>query len=87
MPIFFIFSSKEEYDKFKLKDFRTLPDGIIYGLDNGAIRDEIVDCLHLNTDIRPIFLIANTNSEVVFMKQGYTIGLGEQMLKVVAKIK
>ena len=27
------------------------------------------------------------NSEVVFAKQGYTIGLGEQMLKVMAKVK
>ncbi len=30
--------------------------------------------------------IANANSEVVFMKQGYTIGLGEQLLKVMAKL-
>jgi hypothetical protein len=64
-----------------------LPDGIIYGLDNGMIRDEIVDGLHLNTESRPIFLIANANSEVVFMKQGYTIGLGEQMLKILSLLK
>ena len=79
--------SKEDYDKFKLKNFSELPDGIVYGLDEGEVRDEIVDGLHLNTDSRPIFLIANANSEVVFVKQGYTIGLGEQLLKVIAKIK
>ena len=87
LPILFIFSSQEEYNKFKLKNFNELPDGIVYGIDEGSIREEIVDGLHLNTESRPIFLIANANSEVVFVKQGYTIGLGEQMLKVLAKIK
>ena len=87
LPIIFIFDNREEYNKFKIKNFEELPDGILYGLDNGTIRDEITECLHINTDIRPIFLIANSNSEVVFVKQGYTIGLGEQMLKTIAKLK
>ena len=87
LPIIFIFNNKEEYNKFKLKNFNELPEGIVYGLDEGDIHNEIVDGLHLNTDIRPIFIIANANSEVVFMKQGYTIGLGEQMLKVMANMK
>ena len=88
IPMFFIFSDREEYDKFILKGFSELPNGIVYGLDEeGTVRDEIMDGLHLNTDSRPIFIIANANSEVVFLKQGYTIGLGEQLLKVMAKIK
>ena len=87
LPIIFVFSSKDEYNKFKLKNFDSLPENIVYGIDDGSIRDEIIDCLHLNTDIRPIFLIGNANSEVLFIKQGYTIGLGEQLLKVMAKLK
>ena len=87
LPMIFVFSSKEEYDQFKLKSFSELPEGIVYGIDGGEIRDEIAGGLHLNTESRPIFLIANANSEVVFVKQGYTIGLGEQLLKVMAKIK
>ena len=88
LPIIFIFSDQEAYDKFKLKDFNALPNGIVYGLDDeGIVRDEIVDGLHINAESRPIFIIANANSEVVFMKQGYTIGLGEQMLKVIALLK
>ena len=86
LPMIFVFCSKEDYDKFKMKNFSELPEGIVYGLDEGEIRDEIVDGLHLNTEIRPIFIIGNANSEVVFVKQGYTIGLGEQMLKVMAKL-
>ena len=86
LPMIFVFSSQEEYEKFKLKNFSELPDNIVYGLDDGAIRDDLVESLHLNKDSRPIFIIANANSEVVFVKQGYTIGLGEQMLKVIAKM-
>ncbi len=88
LPMVFIFSDREEYEKFKLKNFSELPEGIVFGLDEeGTVRDEIMDGLHLNTDSRPIFIIANGNSEVVFVKQGYTIGLGEQMLKVMARLK
>ena len=87
LPMIFVFNSKEEYDKFKLKNFSELPDGITYGLDNGTIRDELVESLHLSNDSRPIFIIANANSEVVFVKQGYTIGLGEQMLKIMSKAR
>ena len=87
LPLIFIFSDKADYDKFKLKNFSELPDGITYGLDDGTIRDDLVESLNLNNDSRPIFIIANANSEVVFVKQGYTIGLGEQMLKVMAKMQ
>ena len=87
LPLIFIFSDKADYDKFKLKSFSELPDGITYGLDDGTIRDDLVESLHLSNDSRPIFIIANANSEVVFVKQGYTIGLGEQMLKVMAKMQ
>ena len=31
----------------------------------------------------PIFFIADTFNRVVFLSQGYTIGLGEQLHKVV----
>ena len=86
LPLIFIFSDKADFDKFKLKNFSELPEGITFGLDDGTIRDDLVENLHLSNDSRPIFIIANSNSEVVFVKQGYTIGLGEQMLKVMAKL-
>ncbi len=36
-----------------------------------------------NADNLPIFIIADTFGRVVFVSQGYTIGLGEQMMKVI----
>ncbi len=65
-------------------DERGIP--IIYLYDNQEefekIRLELVNSLQLNKTNLPIFIIANANGEVVFVKQGYTIGLGEQMLKM-----
>jgi len=87
LPMVFLFADRENYDKFKLKNFSELPKNITYGLCDEAIRDELVESLHLDNSSLPIFIIANANSEVVFVKQGYTIGLGEQMLKVMAKVK
>lgn len=87
LPLIFIFSDQDSYNKFRLKEFNELPDNIIYGIDNGTIRDEIVDGLHISIESLPVFIIANGNSEVVFSKQGYHIGLGEQMLKTMAKLK
>jgi transglutaminase-like putative cysteine protease len=87
LPLIFIFSDQDSYNKFRLKEFNELPDNIIYGIDNGTIRDEFVDGLHISIESLPVFIIANGNSEVVFSKQGYHIGLGEQMLKTIAKLK
>ena len=87
LPIIFIFSNQEDYDKFKLKNFSELPEGIVCGIDDGTIHDELMEGLKLDNDSRPIFIIGNANSEVVFVKQGYTIGLGEQLLKVISNLK
>ncbi len=86
LPMVFLFADREDYNKFKLKNFSGLPKNITYGLYKEAIRDELVESLHLDNSNLPIFIIANANSEVVFVKQGYTIGLGEQMLKIIAKL-
>ena len=56
------------------KDFR---------LPSLSIRKEIVQAMNLNNSILPVFIIADTFNRVVFVSQGYTIGLGEQLMKVV----
>ncbi len=86
IPMIFLFGNSEEYQKFELKHFNELPEGIIYGYYTPEMKEEIVGNFKLSGN-PPIFLIANTNSEVVFVKQGYTIGLGEQLLKVLAGVE
>ena len=39
-----------------------------------------------NANTLPIFLIAVTFNRVVFVSQGYTIGLGDQLMKVIHKL-
>ena len=63
------------------KDYR-LPSLTVLILDD-SIRKEIVQAMNLNNSILPVFIIADTFNRVVFVSQGYTIGLGEQLMKVV----
>jgi hypothetical protein len=65
-----------------------LPNTITYGIDkDNAIQKEIATAMHLqNANTLPIFIIADTFNRVVYVSQGYTIGLGEQLMKVIHKI-
>ena len=48
---------------------------------------EIASAMKLqNASQLPIFIIADTFNRVVFVSQGYTIGLGEQLMKVIHKL-
>lgn len=47
----------------------------------------LVEAMKLpNADNLPIFVIADTFGRVVFVSQGYTIGLGQQMMHVIHKL-
>ncbi|MCR4848137.1 MAG: transglutaminase domain-containing protein [Bacteroidales bacterium] len=82
IPMFFIFRNDDEYEKFLLKDFQDLPNTITPYIDEeGALWKEFVENLELTEMALPIFVIVNDKNEVIFIKQGYSIGLGEQLLK------
>ena len=51
------------------------------------IKKQIMRDMHLSNEaLLPIFFIADTFNRVVFISQGYTIGLGEQLNNVAVKI-
>ena len=83
-----LFGSEEEYAKFRFPDFEGLPDNITFGIDiDGAIQKQIAEEMkYKNSDILPMVIIGDTFNRVVFASQGYTIGLGEQLLKVIHKL-
>ena len=64
-------------------DERGIP--ILYLYDNQegfeGYRQNLVNSLQLDKTLLPIFIVGNTQGEVFFVKQGYIIGLGEQLLK------
>jgi len=83
-----LFPSEEDYAKFRPQDFPGLPKTITYGIDkDGAIQAQIAKNMKLsNNEILPMFIIGDTFNRVVFVSQGYTIGLGEQMMKIIHKL-
>lgn len=87
-PIVLLFESETEAKKMNAEDFGLLPSNIIYAIDkNGAIKKQIASQMKLSNDrLLPIFIIADTFNHVIFCSQGYTIGLGEQMQKVINKL-
>ncbi len=81
-----LFASQDDADRFRASDF-SLPGNVVFGVDNGGvIAKELTDNLKLQGGDRPVFVIADTFNRVVFLSQGYTIGLGEQLLKVIKQL-
>ena len=79
-----LFPNQEQAGKYRAADFSGLPNTVIYGIDTEDIAQQIVKNMKLKRkDTLPIFIIADTFNRVVFVSQGYTIGLGEQLMKTV----
>ncbi len=87
-PIVLLFEDEASAAKFRISEFPGLPKNIIFGIDkNGAIRRQIVENMKLtNATQLPIFTISDTFNRMVFISQGYTIGLGEQLETVIKKL-
>jgi hypothetical protein len=86
--IIFLFKNEREMKLFDKNEFGKLPATVTYGVDTKSnITNMIVKAMHLqNAGNLPVFIIADTFGRVVFVSQGYTIGLGEQMMKVINKL-
>ena len=87
-PLVLLFENEADAAKFNAKDFGELPANTIFGIDrDGSIKRQITAQMKLQTDrLLPIFIIADTFNRIVFVSQGYTIGLGEQLQKVINKL-
>lgn len=81
----FLFPDEQEAKRFNAAEFKGLPSTIHYGIDkNHIIQNEIIENMKLSGGKGlPIFIITDTFNRVVFVSQGYTIGLGEQLLKII----
>lgn len=79
-----LFPDAGKYGKFRPQDFPGLPSTVVYGIDSHGIATQIIENMKLkHKDTLPIFVIADTFNRVVFVSQGYTIGLGEQLMRTV----
>lgn len=87
-PVVLLFEDEASAQKFRTSEFPGLPKNLIFGIDkDGAIRKQIVENMKLtNVNLLPIFTISDTFNRVVYISQGYTIGLGEQLETVIKKL-
>lgn len=87
-PMVLLFENEAEAQKYRQENYGTLPRNIIYGIDtDGAIRHQIAQEMKLQNESQlPIFILADTFNRVMFCSQGYTIGLGEQLTKVISNL-
>jgi len=82
-----LFEDKDAATRFNFSEIQGLPATTVWGTDiDGKIKAEILEQMHLSSSSLPIFLICDSFNRVVFVQQGYTIGLGEQMLKVIQQL-
>lgn len=81
-PILVVFATEDDYRKFRAQDFR-LPSTVHFGIDiDGRMRNMIATEMKLDKGGRlPLILMADTFNRVVFFSQGYSIGLGESLVK------
>lgn len=78
--IVLVFRNQSEADRFNLADFPELPSNVVFGVDvDGQISAELLGTL-------PVIKIADTFNRVVFESEGYTIGIGETLMKAINKL-
>ena len=87
-PVVLLFENEADAAKFNHDEFPGLPSTVQFALDkDGSVRKQIAREMKLmNEKQMPMFIIADTFNRVVFVSQGYTIGLGEQMQGVFKKL-
>lgn len=82
-----LFESTEAAARFDASAFSSLPSTVTYGCDiSSKIFNEIASNMKLSDGTRPIFIVADTFNRIIFISQGYTIGLGEQIVSILHKI-
>ena len=82
-----LFKDESAASRFKGDDFPNLPSTVVWGTDiDDKISSEIITNMKLKSPNRPVILVADTFNRIVFMSQGYSIGLGEQLVKVINQL-
>ncbi len=71
-----------------LNEFPPLPSTSSFGNDtDGKILQKITEGVNLSNPDLPILIIADTFNRVVFVSQGYTIGIGDKVASILKRIE
>ena len=86
-PLLVIFASESDWEKFREDRYR-LPATVSYGIDtDGSMRRMIMDGMSMSGDGRlPLIVVADTFNRVVFFSQGYSVGTGERLKRIISSL-
>lgn len=88
VKILVLFAGEDDWKRFDRAAFKDLPECVVFGIDRGGkIADEISESLHLQNAERPLTVVADTFNRIVFMTQGYTIGMGNTLVGVLHRLR
>ncbi len=85
--ILLLFDDMPSASRFNASQFPGLPETVTFGtdIDSNIIRD-ICANMDLDTKDHPVFIIADTFNRIVYISQGYNIGLGDRLIDILHKI-
>lgn len=87
--IILLFPTQDEMDRFNKNraEFTNLPSNLRFGVDSeGQVARDLFGSGLTTTQELPLVIIGDTFNRVVFKTQGYTIGLGEQLIQTIGKL-
>ena len=90
--VMLLFRDEAERARFRPGDYPELPANVVFGSDiDDVMLSELCQNLHLTDRPRqatlPLFIIADTFNRIVWYRQGYTIGLGDQLVTALSQTK
>lgn len=86
--IVILFDKDRDASRFSQDRFPGLPSNVVFGVDDGSSSiKEIMDSLHLENPDYPIFVIADSFNRIVWISEGYSIGLGEKILSILSQLE
>lgn len=86
-PFLFLFPDETDYNAFRKEEFPHLPSNVTYGIDqNRAIENMLKQAVNSTSSDLPLVVVADSFGRVVFVRQGYTISLGDQILSILPKL-
>ena len=77
----------EQARRFNKREFNSLPSNVIWGIDyDNMILQHINDQLRQQSQALPLFVLIDKSRNIRFIKQGYTIHLGDQLVESINSI-
>lgn len=86
-PIVLLYEDEDAASRNQAVDMPALPSTVITGTDiDSSIMRQLAEIPGINGAEAPVFIIADTFNRVVFVTQGYTIGLGRRIADIARRL-